>query len=73
MQEEYHAKKGKRLYMCFVDIEKAFDRVPLKVSELAMRKKRIIMIIVEHMLKRISLTVHQSLCCFTLIDMIISA
>ena len=24
MQEEYHAK-GKRLYMCFVDLEKAFD------------------------------------------------
>ena len=27
MQEEYQ-KKHKKLYMCFVDMEKAFDRVP---------------------------------------------
>ena len=40
MQEEYHAK-GKRLYMCFVDLEKAFDRVPRKVLEWAMRNKGI--------------------------------
>ena len=26
LQEEYHAK-GKKLYMCFVDLEKAFDKV----------------------------------------------
>ena len=38
MQEEYHAK-GKKLYMCFVVIENAFDRVPMKVLEWAMRKK----------------------------------
>ena len=38
MQEEYHAK-GKKLYMCFVNIEKALDRVPRKVLELALRKK----------------------------------
>ena len=29
MQEEYQ-KKGKKLYMCFVDMEKAVDRVPRK-------------------------------------------
>ena len=38
MQEEYQ-KKDKKLYMCFVDMEKAFDRVPSKVMEWAMRKK----------------------------------
>ena len=38
MQEEYRDKK-KKLYMCLVDIEKAFDRVPRKVLEWAMRKK----------------------------------
>ena len=38
MQEEYQ-KKDKKLYMCFVDIEKAFNRVPKKVMERAMRKK----------------------------------
>ena len=40
MQEEYQAK-GKKLYMYFVDLEKAFDRVPRKVLEWAMRKKEI--------------------------------
>ena len=29
MQEEYQ-KKGKKFYMCFVDKEKDFDRVPKK-------------------------------------------
>ena len=32
-------KQDKKLYMCFVDMEKAFDRVPRKVMERAMRKK----------------------------------
>ena len=30
LQEEYHAKI-KKLFMCFVDLEKAFDRVSRKV------------------------------------------
>ena len=40
LQEQYH-DKGKKLYMRFVDLEKAFDRVPGKVLEWAMRKKGI--------------------------------
>ena len=38
MQEEYHAE-GKKLYMCFVHPEKAFDRVPRNVLEWALMKK----------------------------------
>ena len=40
LQEDYHAKR-KTLYMRFVDLEKAFDRVLKQVLEWAMRKKRI--------------------------------
>ena len=32
VQEEYQ-KKDKKLYMCFVNLEKAFDRMPKKVME----------------------------------------
>ena len=46
MQKEYHAK-GKKLYMCFMDQEKAVDRVPRKVSEWAMRKKGISEVLVR--------------------------
>ena len=38
--QEYDAK-GKKLYMCFVDLEKAYDRETRKVVEWAMRKKGI--------------------------------
>ena len=40
IHEECHAK-GKQLYMCFVYLEKAFDRVPRKVLESAIEKKGI--------------------------------
>ena len=38
MKEEYQ-KKDEKLYMCFVDMEKPFDRVPREVIKWAMRKK----------------------------------
>ena len=37
MQEDYHAKIRK-LYICFVDLEKVFDKVPWKVLEWTLRK-----------------------------------
>ena len=40
MQEECRNKK-KKLYMCFVNIEKAFDRVPRKMMEWAMKEREI--------------------------------
>ena len=40
MQEEHHAK-GKKMCMCIVNLEKAFDRVPRKVMEQVVRKKGI--------------------------------
>ena len=40
MLEEHNAK-GKKLYMCFVDIEKALDRAPWEELEGAMRNKSI--------------------------------
>ena len=36
--EEFRGRE-KKLYMCFVNLEKAFDRVPRKVMEWALRKK----------------------------------
>ena len=38
MREEFRGKE-KKLYMCFVHLEKAFNRVPIKVVEWAPRKK----------------------------------
>ena len=38
--QEYLAKQNK-LYMCYVDLEKAFDRAPGKVEEWAIRKRAI--------------------------------
>ena len=38
MQEEFRERE-KKLYMCFVDLEKAFDGVPGKMIEWTLRKK----------------------------------
>ena len=46
MQEKYRNKK-KKLYMCFVDFEKAFDRIPRKVMQWAMKKKGLAEVIVR--------------------------
>ena len=37
--EEEYLDKEKKLYMCFVDLEKPFYSVPRKVLEWAMRKR----------------------------------
>ena len=39
--QEKHCCKGKKKFLCFDDLEKAFDRVARKVLEWAMRKKGI--------------------------------
>ena len=49
MQSEYMDKK-KKLYMYFVDIEKAFDRVPRKVMERVIGKKGLPEVIVRAMM-----------------------
>ena len=46
LQEEHRAK-DKRMYMCFGDLEKAFDRVLRRVMERAMRKKGLPEILVK--------------------------
>ena len=40
MQEKYGCK-GKKLYFAFVDLEKAFDRVPREVTRWALRKAEV--------------------------------
>ena len=42
LQEDYILDKEKKLCMCFIDLEKAIDRVPRKLLEWAMRKTAII-------------------------------
>ena len=46
MQEEYRDKK-KKLHMCFVYIEKAFDEVARKVMDWTMSKKNVLEVIVR--------------------------
>ena len=50
MQESYMEKK-KKLYMCFVDLEKAFDRVPRPVIEWALRKRMVPENLVQSVMK----------------------
>ena len=46
MQEEFREREQK-LYMCFVDLDKAFNRVPRKVTEWALRKKGLVKVLVQ--------------------------
>ena len=46
MQKEFCGRE-KKLYMCFVDLEMAFDRVPRKVMEWALRKKGLAEVLVQ--------------------------
>ena len=41
MQEEFRESKNCTVFMCFVDMEKAFDRALRKVMEWAFKKERI--------------------------------
>ena len=49
MQEEYQKKA--RSCMCFVGMEKAFDKVPRKMMEWAMRKKGLSEVMVRAVMK----------------------
>ena len=50
MQEEHHANR-KKLYMCFVDLDKPLDVVPWKVLEWAMRKNGIPEVLVRPVMR----------------------
>ena len=45
--QEQHRAKDKRMYMCLVDLENTFDRVPRRVMKWAMRKKSLSEILVK--------------------------
>ena len=47
VQEKHQAKK-KKLYYAFVDLEKAFDRVPREVMRWALRKLGVDVVVVCH-------------------------
>ena len=48
MQEEFRGREKKlQAYMCFMDLEKAFDRVPRKVMEWALGKKSLPEVLVK--------------------------
>ena len=46
IQDEFRGRQ-KKLYMCFLDLEKAFDRVSRKVMEWALRKKSLPEVLVK--------------------------
>ena len=46
MQKE-HREKDKELYMCFMDLKKAFDRISRRVMQWALRKKGLPEILVK--------------------------
>ena len=46
MQESY-LEKNRKLFIFFVDLEKAFDRVPRKVIEWALRERLILVSLVQ--------------------------
>ena len=49
LQKEHRAK-DKRMYVCFIDLENAFDRAARRVMEWAMRKKGLPEILVKAMM-----------------------
>ena len=49
--KEYYIGRKKNLFMCFVDLEKAFDQVPRKVSEWAMRRHGVPEVLVKAVMK----------------------
>ena len=65
--QEKHLAKNKKLYFAFVDLEKAFDRVPRKVIWWAMRKLGIeewIVRFVQAMYNYVLCTIFSVILCF---------
>ena len=54
LQEQQQAK-DKKMYMCFVDLKKAFNRVPRTVMEWTIRKKDLyfIVLLVSRLISKI--------------------
>ena len=49
--QKEHRAKDKRMYVCFVDLEKAFDRAARRVMEWGTRKKRLPEILVKAVIR----------------------
>ena len=50
MLKEYR-EKDKKLFMCFVDLKKAFNRIPRRVMQWALRKKGLPGILVKAVMR----------------------